>query len=49
MARSRPEFTPDYKDEAVKLVVTTGLAVTTVARQLRDNRAFLDKASIFFA
>ena len=49
MARSRPEFTPDYKDEAVKLVVTTGLAATTVARELRDNRAFLDKASIFFA
>jgi len=26
MARSRREFTPDYKDEAVKLVITTGKA-----------------------
>ena len=24
MARSRREFTPEYKDEAVKLVLTTG-------------------------
>jgi transposase len=24
MARSRQDFTPEYKDEAVKLVLTTG-------------------------
>jgi transposase len=78
MARSRREFTPEYKDEAVKLVITTGRAVATVARELGVNeatlgrwvteseraellrlrkentdlkmdRAFLKKASIFFA
>ena len=39
MARSRREFTPEYKDEAVKLVVTTGRAVATVARELGINEA----------
>ena len=35
MARARRGFTPEYKDEAVKLVVTTGRAVATVAREVR--------------
>ncbi len=39
MARSRREFTPEYKDEAVKLVFTTGRAVATVARELGVNEA----------
>lgn len=43
MARSRREFTPEYKDEAVKLVVTTGRAVATVARELGVNEATLGR------
>ena len=43
MARSRREFTPEYKDEAVKLVITTGRAVATVARELGVNEATLGR------
>ena len=43
MARSRREFTPEYKDEAVKLVLTTGRAVATVARELGINEATLGR------
>ena len=43
MARSRRKFTPEYKDEAVKLVVTTGRAVATVARELGVNEATLGR------
>ncbi|WP_370254669.1 transposase [Cryobacterium sp. Sr8] len=43
MARSRREFTPEYKDDAVKLVVTTGRAVATVARELGVNEATLGR------
>ena len=43
MARSRREFTPEYKDEAVKLVITTGRAVATVARELGINEASLGR------
>ena len=41
MARSRREFTPEYKDEAVKLVITTGRTVATVARERGVNEASL--------
>ena len=34
MERQRREFTPEYKDEAVKLVVNTGRTVATVAGEL---------------
>ena len=34
MGRQRREFSPEYKDEAVKLVVNTGRAVATVACEL---------------
>ena len=34
MGIQRREFSPEYKDEAVKLVVNTGRAVATVAREL---------------
>ena len=34
MGSQRREFTPEYKDEAVKLVVNTGRPVATVAREL---------------
>lgn len=43
MARSRREFTPEYKDEAVKLVINTGRAVATVARELGINEATLGR------
>ena len=41
--RSRRDFTPEYKDEAVKLVVATGRAVATVARDLGINEATLGR------
>lgn len=34
MGRQRREFTPEYKDEAVKLVINTGRPVAVVAREL---------------
>jgi transposase len=34
MGSQRREFSPEYKDEAVKLVVNTGRPVATVAREL---------------
>jgi hypothetical protein len=34
MGRTRRGFTPEYKDEAVKLVINTGRTVSTVAREL---------------
>jgi len=37
MSRTRREFTPEYKDEAVKLVISTGRAVATVARERGIN------------
>jgi len=43
MKRSRREFTPEYKDEAVKLVVNTGRPVATVARELGVNEATLGR------
>ncbi|WP_166787847.1 transposase [Cryobacterium adonitolivorans] len=43
MARSRRDFTPEYKDEAVRLVLTTGRAVATVARELGINEATLGR------
>src|SRR4051794_6762102 len=43
MGRQRREFTPEYKDEAVKLVINTGRAVATVARELGINAATLGR------
>ena len=34
MGNTRREFTPEYKDEAVKLVINTGRPPATVAREL---------------
>src|SRR5680860_1054681 len=34
MGSQRREFTPEYKDEAVRLVINTGRPVATVAREL---------------
>ncbi len=33
MGGKRREFTPEYKDEAVRLVINTGRPVTVVARE----------------
>jgi transposase len=43
MGRQRREFAPEYKDEAVKLVINTGRAVATVARELGINEATLGR------
>jgi transposase len=43
MGRQRREFSPEYKDEAVKLVVNTGRTVATVARELGINEATLGR------
>jgi transposase len=43
MGRQRREFTPEYKDEAVKLVINTGRTVATVARELGINEATLGR------
>lgn len=43
MARTRRDFTPEYKDEAVKLVINTGRAVATVAQELGINEASLGR------
>lgn len=34
MRNTRDEFTPEYKDEAVKLVINTGRPIARVAREL---------------
>ena len=34
MGRQRRELSPEYKDEAVKLVINTGRTVAVVAREL---------------
>ncbi len=43
MGRQRREFSPEYKDEAVRLVINTGRAVATVARELGVNEATLGR------
>ncbi|WP_157962589.1 transposase [Homoserinimonas sp. OAct 916] len=43
MGKTRREFTPEYKDEAVKLVVNTGRPVAVVARELGINEASLGR------
>jgi hypothetical protein len=37
------EFTPEFKDEAVKLVIDTGRPVSTVARELGVKEATLGR------
>jgi transposase-like protein len=43
MGKTRREFTPEYKDEAVKLVINTGRAIATVTRELGINEASLGR------
>jgi transposase len=37
VGKTRREFTPEYKNETVKLVMNTGRVVATVARELGIN------------
>ncbi|MCY7404923.1 MAG: transposase [Cryobacterium sp.] len=48
MAKTRRQFTPEYKDEAVKLVINTGRAVANVARELGINEASLGRWATAF-
>ncbi|TFD60098.1 hypothetical protein E3T41_10305 [Cryobacterium sp. Hh38] len=41
MGKTRREFIPGYKDEAVMLVINYGRAIATVARELGINEASL--------
>jgi len=43
MGRTRRGFTPEYKDEAVKLVINTGRKVSTVARELGIQESTLGR------
>jgi len=43
MGRTRRRFTPEYKDEAVKLVINTGRTVATVARELGVRESTLGR------
>ena len=43
MGRTRRGFTPEYKDEAVKLVINTGRKVATVARELGIQESTLGR------
>jgi len=43
MGRTRRGFTPEYKDEAVKLVINTGRTVSTVARELGIQESTLGR------
>ncbi len=37
MARERSAYTPEFKDEAVRLVIESGRPIAQVARELRIN------------
>jgi len=43
MGRTRRGFTPEYKDEAVKLVINTGRTVAVVARELGIQESTLGR------
>ncbi len=43
MGRQRRGFAPEYKDEAVKLVINTGRAVAVVARELGIQESTLGR------
>ena len=43
MGRTRRGFTPEYKDEAVKLVINTGRTVSVVARELGIQESTLGR------
>jgi transposase len=43
MGKTRRGFAPEYKDETVKLVINTGRAIATVARELGINEGSLGR------
>ena len=43
MGSTRRGFTPEFKDEAVKLVINTGRPVATVAREFGINEQTLGR------
>lgn len=43
MGKTCREFTPEYKDEAVRLVINTGRPAAAVARELGINEASLGR------
>ena len=43
MGRQRREFSPEYKDDAVKLVINTGRPVAVVARELGIQESTLGR------
>ena len=43
MGRQRREFSPEFKDEAVKLVINTGRPVAVVARELGIQESTLGR------
>ena len=43
MGRQRREFSPEYKDEAVKVVINTGRTVAVVARELGIQESTLGR------
>jgi len=43
MGSQRREFSPEYKDEAVKLVINTGRTVAVVARELGIQESTLGR------
>ena len=49
MGSQRREFSPDYKDEAVKLVVDTGRPVARVARELGLKEQTLGRVNLLKA
>ena len=44
MGKTRQDFTPEYKDEAVKLVVNIGRTMATVDLELGINEATLGRS-----
>ena len=48
MGKSPREFTPEFKDEAVEVVINTGGPVAAVARELGMNEASLGRWVLLF-
>ena len=49
MARNRRKFSPEFKEEAAKMVVDTSESIAHVARELKMKVEFLSKAAAYFA
>jgi len=49
MSSKRRKFSPEFRDEAVKMVIDTSRPIAQVARELEMECAFLKKATVHFA